>query len=215
VEEGAFKAEDLKIVDGVSHFDIVVDDDANEVANMALKVPGKHNAENATAAIAVCLSLGLEPEQIQKGIASFEGVKRRFEYIVKSEKTIYIDDYAHHPTEVEAFLSSVKELYPNKKLTVVFQPHLFSRTRDFADGFAKSLSIADQVLLMEIYPAREQPIEGVNSQMLLDKIEAKQATIIKDEKLIKAINQLQPELLVTVGAGNIDRFIEGIKNVLK
>ncbi|MFT5913722.1 MAG: UDP-N-acetylmuramate--alanine ligase [Bacteroidia bacterium] len=214
VEEGDFKAANLKIVEGVSHFDIVVDDDANEMANMALKVPGRHNAENATAAIAVCLSLGLEPEQIQQGIASFEGVKRRFEYVVKSEKTIYIDDYAHHPTEVEAFLSSVKQLYPNKKLTAIFQPHLFTRTRDFADGFAKSLSIADQVLLMEIYPAREQPIEGVNSQMLLDKIEAKQAAIIKDEKLIETINQLQPELLVTVGAGNIDRFIEEIKDVL-
>jgi UDP-N-acetylmuramate--alanine ligase len=214
VEEGDFKAANLKIIECVSHFDIVVDDDANEMANMALKVPGRHNAENATAAIAVCLSLGLEPEQIQQGIASFEGVKRRFEYVVKSEKTIYIDDYAHHPTEVEAFLSSVKQLYPNKKLTAIFQPHLFTRTRDFADGFAKSLSIADQVLLMEIYPAREQPIEGVNSQMLLDKIEAKQAAIIKDEKLIETINQLQPELLVTVGAGNIDRFIEEIKDVL-
>ncbi len=214
VEEGAFRAEDLTIKNGESHFGITVDDDANEVANMVLKLPGRHNAENATVAIAVCLSLGLEPEQIQQGIASFSGVKRRFEYIIKSEKTIYIDDYAHHPTEVEAFLSSVKELYPNKKLTAIFQPHLFTRTRDFADGFAKSLSIADQVLLMEIYPAREQPIEGVNSQMLLDKIEAKQVNIVKDEKLIETINQLQPELLVTIGAGNIDRFIEGIKDVL-
>lgn len=214
IDKGAFRAEDLRIVNGVSHFDVVVDDDANEVCNLELSVPGRHNVENATVAISVCLSLGLEPEEIQKGIASFKGVKRRFEYIHRTDEVVYIDDYAHHPTEVASFLSGVKELYPDKKLTAIFQPHLFSRTRDFAKGFAKSLSIADEVLLLNIYPARELPIEGVDAKLILDQVTTKQKRIVADHDLIQTLKENELEIVVTIGAGNIDRFVDQIKAVL-
>lgn len=215
IDEGAFRAEGLTIKEGKSHFDIVVDDDANEVCDFTLSVPGRHNAENATAAIAVCLSLGLEPEEIQKGISTFKGVKRRFEYIHQSDGVVYIDDYAHHPTEVESFLSGVKELYPDKKLTVIFQPHLFTRTRDFAEGFAKSLSLADELLLLNIYPARELPIEGVTASLILDQVTIEQKEIVADDQLINRLKNGSQEIIVTVGAGNIDRFVDQIKAYLE
>ncbi|MGB0522820.1 MAG: UDP-N-acetylmuramate--L-alanine ligase [Flammeovirgaceae bacterium] len=215
IDEGAFRAESLRVENGISYFDVVVDDDANEVCDLALAVPGRHNAENATAAISVCLSLGLEPEEIQTGLSSFKGVKRRFEFIHRTDEVVYIDDYAHHPTEVGAFLEGVRGLYPNKKLTVIFQPHLFTRTRDFAQGFSESLSIADELLLLNIYPAREEPIEGVDANLILNQVTTKAKQLVADDELIELLKTKELEVLVTVGAGNIDRFVNQIKAVLE
>jgi UDP-N-acetylmuramate--alanine ligase len=138
----------------------------------------------------------------------------RFEYIVRTPSAIYVDDYAHHPEELRAFLSSMRKLYPNKKLTVVFQPHLFTRTRDFIDGFAEVLSMADRLLLMEIYPARELPIEGVNSSWLLSKITAKEKAVVTPEQVLEIAQNEKLELLVTVGAGDIDKLVKPLKEIL-
>jgi UDP-N-acetylmuramate--alanine ligase len=183
--------------------------------DLSLPMPGFHNAENCTAAVAVAKGLGVSDEAIRLGVSSFRGIKRRFEFIYRSEKLTYIDDYAHHPSEIEAFIKSVRLLFPNKKLTVVFQPHLFSRTRDFMEGFAKSLALADQVLLLEIYPAREQPIEGINSAALFAKIPLKTKLLLRDEDLISHLASIELEVLATVGAGDIDRFVPRIENLLK
>jgi UDP-N-acetylmuramate--alanine ligase len=141
-------------------------------------------------------------------------VKRRFEYQVKRENRVYIDDYAHHPTEIDAFVNSAKELYPEKRITGVFQPHLYSRTRDFSDEFASSLSELNDLLLMEIYPAREDPIEGVNSQMLLNKVRLVNKKLVERENLVEEVLRLSPEILLTMGAGDIDRMVEPLKRAL-
>ncbi|MFN0050225.1 MAG: UDP-N-acetylmuramate--L-alanine ligase [Cytophagales bacterium] len=185
-----------------------------EIKDIKLQIPGFHNVENATAAINACILLEVPVELIKSGLETFKGVKRRFEYIIKQDNLVYIDDYAHHPTEIEAFLKSVKALYPNKKLTCIFQPHLYSRTRDFAEGFSKSLSLADQVLLMDIYPARELPIPGVDSAMLFKDIAAPEKTLVSKANLMEKVKELELEIIVTVGAGDIDTFVEPIKNYL-
>jgi len=177
-------------------------------------MPGKHNVENATAAIGVALSLGISPKAIKKAVGTFKGVKRRFETLVNTASHVYIDDYAHHPEELRACFDAVRQLHPDKKLTVMFQPHLFSRTRDFADDFAKVLSTADEVMLLEIYPARELPIPGVNSQLLLDKITVPTKEICGKDLAVQAIKNKKPELLLTVGAGDIDTLVEPLKNAL-
>src|SRR5690606_1686807 len=161
-------AENIRIVDGVFYFDYVWED--RRIADIRLGIPGNHNVENATAAITVARILGIAEEKIVQALSSFAGVKRRFEYVAISDETIYIDDYAHHPEELKACFSAVRALYPDKHLTVVFQPHLYTRTRDFADDFAAVLSTVDTLLLMDIYPARELPIKGIDSRMLLDNI---------------------------------------------
>ncbi|RZK36226.1 MAG: UDP-N-acetylmuramate--L-alanine ligase, partial [Pedobacter sp.] len=165
------KAENLRVEGSKFVFDYK--DDDTEINDISLMLPGKHNVENTTVAIAIALKLGISAEKIKQAVANFKGVKRRFEYIVNNDGQIYIDDYAHHPEELRACFDAVRQLYPDKKLTVVFQPHLFTRTRDFADEFAKVLSTADDLLLLEIYPARELPLEGVDSAFLLDKITLK------------------------------------------
>lgn len=203
-----FSAKNITIVDGFFRFDFFTK--TNVIKDIKLQVPGFHNVENAVAAINACILLEVPEEIIKSGLETFRGVKRRFEYIINTKNLVFIDDYAHHPTEIEAFLSSVKALYPNKKLTCIFQPHLFSRTRDFADGFSKSLSIADEVILMEIYPARELPIAGVCAEMLLPKITAKKQLANK-QNLMQILEKNNFEVLVTVGAGDIDTFIEKIK----
>lgn len=215
IDAGAFKAENWEMEAGRSYFDVVVDDDANAVTGFSLGMPGYHNSENAVASIAVGLSLGLLPEQIQQGISTYRGVKRRFEYRINQKECVYVDDYAHHPTEVRAFLGSMKALYPDQELTVVFQPHLFSRTRDFAEGFAKSLSIADNLVLMEIYPAREEPIQGVSAQLILDKVTCPKKRIVQTEDLLSTIEELKPQVLATIGAGNIDRWVGPIQELLE
>lgn len=186
---------------------------AIDLKDIQLMLPGKHNVENAVAAISVALKLGIDQEKIKQAIASFLGVKRRFEYQVNAER-IYIDDYAHHPEELRACFDAVRQLYPDKKLTVVFQPHLFTRTRDFADDFAEVLSTVDDLILMEIYPARELPLEGVNSQMLLDRINLTNKEIVPRELLPGRIQDKRPELLLTVGAGDIDTLIQPFKTIM-
>ena len=179
-----------------------------------LTVPGFHNVENATVAIAVSRRLGIDIEKIKKALLTFKGVKRRFEYHIKTDKLVYIDDYAHHPTEIRAFIESVRKLYPGKRISAIFQPHLYSRTRDFVDGFASSLDLADEILLMNIYPARELPIEGVTSILIYDKMKNRKKKIVEDSSLLSEIAALKPEILLTIGAGDIDRFVPQIKNML-
>lgn len=182
--------------------------------NIKMQLPGFHNVENAIAALQTCVLLEVPQDLIIAGLESFTGVKRRFEYIVRTTKVVYIDDYAHHPTEIEAFLSSVKALFPTKKLTCIFQPHLYSRTKDFADGFAQSLSIADEVLLMEIYPARELPMAGVTSDIIFKNITCFKKSVSK-ENLMETLKNSHYEVLVTVGAGDIDTFVPQIKILIE
>jgi len=185
-----------------------------EIRDLCLMLPGKHNVENAVAAIAVALKLGITEDKIKEAIATFKGVKRRFEYIVKTPSHIYIDDYAHHPEELKACFDAVRQLYPDKKLTVLFQPHLFTRTRDFAADFAKVLSTADDLLLLEIYPARELPINDINSQWLLDKISLTSKRLTQKDTALEIIENKKPELLLTVGAGDIDTLIQPLKQIM-
>lgn len=184
------------------------------LADLTLGLPGQHNIENAIAAIQVALSMNIKPELIREGLASFKGVKRRFEYIIKQNNQVYIDDYAHHPEELKACFRALRSLYPEQKLTVVFQPHLFSRTRDFAADFASILNTADELLLLEIYPARELPIEGVNSQMLAAQMNVEKVRVCGKEEALQIIKNEKPELLLTVGAGDIDTLVQPIKAIL-
>jgi UDP-N-acetylmuramate--alanine ligase len=177
-------------------------------------MPGRHNVENAMAAIGVALQLGISPEKIKTGLKSFAGVKRRFEYQINTGNRTYIDDYAHHPEELRAAISSVKELYHDKKVTGVFQPHLFSRTKDFVDGFAESLSLLDTLLLLDIYPARELPVEGVTSRIIFDKVTISDKTLCTKKELLEILSTHKPEVLLTLGAGDIDQLVQPIKSLL-
>lgn len=182
-----------------------------ELKDIQLQLPGKHNVENAISAIVVASSLGAKPEKIKAAITDFKGVKRRYDLHAKG-KYVYIDDYAHHPEEIKATLVATKELFPEKKITVVFQPHLYSRTRDFAAAFGDSLSLADEVLLLDIYPAREMPIEGVNSEMLLTQVVDCEKSLLKKSDLVEKLTNPKRELLLTLGAGDIDQFVEPLKH---
>jgi UDP-N-acetylmuramate--alanine ligase len=184
------------------------------IENITLGIPGYHNVENALAAIAIAIDLGIPENTIRKALETFQGVKRRFEYIIRNKNLVFIDDYAHHPAELKAFIGSVKEMYSNKKITGLFQPHLFSRTRDFLDAFADSLSLLDEVYLMEIYPAREKPIPGITSSALLERINHSSARLVDAEEFLKIVSQNQPEVLLTMGAGDIDRIVKPLKDLL-
>jgi UDP-N-acetylmuramate--alanine ligase len=212
-EDADVMAKNIRIENGSFWFDF--DNGFVSIKDIELGIAGTHNVENATAAIQAALYVGCEPQAVKAALVSFRGVKRRFEYIVKTPQHIYIDDYAHHPEELRACISSVKKLYPNKKLTTIFQPHLFTRTRDFADGFAEVLSMSDELLLLDIYPARELPIEGVDSAMLLDKMTLTNKRLISKSDVVATIQAEQPELLLTVGAGDIDTLVEPLKQVLQ
>jgi len=168
---------------------------------------GRFNEENTIAAIASCLTAGISPETLRTALPFFQGVVRRFEYCIRRDDFLYIDDYAHHPEEIRACLSAIRELYPERRITAVFQPHLFSRTRDLADGFAMELSKADNVILLDIYPARERPVEGVTSEMILDRISLSGKYLSSKEGLIPLLKSLDPEVLVTLGAGDIDQLV--------
>lgn len=205
-----FSAKNIRVEGGAYYFDLVYPKGVCE--SVITGLPGIHNVENALAAFSMAYIQGLSVSGIVDSIASFSGVKRRFEYHVKTDNQIYIDDYAHHPKEIEVAIRSVRDLYPNKELTVIFQPHLFTRTRDFMDDFAKSLSFADHVMLLDVYPARELPIEGVNSQVLLNKITVKNKGLYDKSKFPEAI--AKSNVLMTLGAGDIDQLIEPIKAYL-
>jgi UDP-N-acetylmuramate--alanine ligase len=211
-EETDVYAENIRIENGEFYFDFI--NEAVSIDNIHLGIPGIHNVENAVAAIQAALLVDVEPEKIKAALTAFRGVKRRFEYHVKTAEHVYIDDYAHHPEELRAAISSVKRIYPDKKLTAIFQPHLFTRTRDFADGFAEVLSIVDELILLEIYPARELPVEGVTSKMLLDKITLADKKILTKAETLAHIKAEMPELVLTVGAGDIDQLVEPLKQIL-
>lgn len=180
-----------------------------------LGFPGRHNLENALGAAAIAWRLGIESETIMKALTSFRGVKRRFEICYQAPSTVYIDDYAHHPEEIKASIEAVRLIYPGKKITAIFQPHLYSRTRDLADQFSESLGLADVVWLLDIYPARELPIEGVSAEMLLGKINLKNKSLIRDDEVLKTLERNPPEVLLTMGAGDIDRLVPDIVEFLK
>jgi len=182
--------------------------------NILLHMGGFHNIENAIAAITVAKYLKIEDEKIKMAVANFKGVKRRFEYVLKNDDHVLIDDYAHHPEELKALITGVKSLFANKKMTVVFQPHLFSRTNDLADDFATSLDLADEVILLPIYPARELPIEGVTSELILNKMKLKDKEVLSKEELKKWVKEHQPKLLIMAGAGDIDALVLPIKEIL-
>lgn len=201
-------AENITAKPGTFQFDYV--GAKTQIKGLELHIPGFHNVENALAAIAIAVDHGVTEDQIREGIKSFRGVKRRFEIHSSTPGAIYIDDYAHHPEEIKACLSSVRAMFPTQRMTVIFQPHLFTRTRDFAEGFSESLSLADEVVLLDIYPARELPIPGVTSEMLMDGIKAGKKTLIQKNQVMDYLQESQPEVLVTMGAGDIDRLVPGI-----
>ena len=184
------------------------------IHNLKLGIPGLHNIENAVAASAACILAGVSYDELREGLATFKGVKRRFEYIIKQSNCVYIDDYAHHPEELRAIISSVKNMYPTQKIVAVFQPHLFSRTRDFVDGFAESLSLLDTVVLLDIYPARELPIEGITSKIILDKMTSIHKILCTKLETIELIKKLKPDVLLTLGAGDIDTIVQPLKTEL-
>ena len=182
--------------------------------NLELILPGVHNVSNAIAAAAAAGYLGLSCEDIARGLSDFKGINRRFDVHINSKNLVYVDDYAHHPKEVSSTINAAKQLFPEREITVIFQPHLFSRTKDFAHDFAKSLSLANQLILLDIYPARELPIKGVNAKMLLDLcINPKKETCSKEE-LLKVLEQEELDVLLTLGAGDIDTLVEPIKHML-
>jgi UDP-N-acetylmuramate--alanine ligase len=206
-------AQNIRVEDGDFYFDFVSSDVI--IKNIKLGIAGLHNIENAVAASKVGLMLGISGDAIKSALGSFKGVKRRFEYIVKTPDHIYIDDYAHHPEELRATISSIKKLYPNRKLTTIFQPHLYTRTRDFVDGFAEVLDMSDEVLLLDIYPARELPIEGVTSALILDLMKLENRQILSKQAAIDKVRSEQPGLLLTVGAGDIDQLVQPLKSALQ
>ncbi len=206
-------AANIRIQDGSFWFDM--QSAGLTIADIEMGIPGVHNIENALAAIQVALLMDVEPDAVKAALASFKGVKRRFEYVVKQDNNVYIDDYAHHPEELKACLSSVKRLYPERKLTVVFQPHLFTRTRDFADGFAEALDMADELLMLDIYPARELPIDGVTAHTILEKMQLQDKMLLSKPEAITHVQSTRPELLLTVGAGDIDQLVEPFKQALQ
>ena len=187
------------------------------IDGLSLSLPGEHNVKNATAAIAACLEFGLNANQIRAGINSFQGVKRRFEYILRKDDLVYVDDYAHHPIELSNCLNAVKALFPDKKISVVFQPHLFSRTQDFMEGFAESLALVDELILLDIYPARELPIEGVTSRVLFDKVKMDNKKLLSKEELLASVEKDAEdfEVLLTIGAGDIGELVLPIKERLE
>ena len=206
------QSENIRIENGTFVFDFK--NETTDLKGLILGLPGQHNIENAVAAIEVALLMDIDVDRIREALHSFKGVKRRFEYQLKADK-IYLDDYAHHPEELKACFKAIRTLYPDKKLTAIFQPHLFSRTRDFADNFAEVLSTVDDLVLLEIYPARELPIPNISSQMLLDKITLSNKRICTKQEALDYVKNEQPQLLVTVGAGDIDTLVEPLKIILQ
>ncbi len=201
-----FCTESLKLENGQYTFNLIVP--GGRIEGFRPGLPGLFNVENAVAAASVAWLAGVEPDDIQRGIATFSGVKRRFDHRVVKEGLLYIDDYAHHPEELRACIDSVKALYPGRHITGIFQPHLYSRTRDFADGFAESLSLLDRVILLDIYPARELPIPGVSSAMLLEKITVPDRQVAQRDEVIEMMENMDADVILTLGAGDIDQLVE-------
>lgn len=212
VNEGDFHAENIRIGGGEIIFDFVTPE--RVIPDIALGVPVYVNIENGIAAMTMAYLNGVTEEEIRKAMKSFAGVKRRFDFHIKSADFAFLDDYAHHPAELRSSIESVRALYPGKRICGVFQPHLFTRTRDFADDFAKSLSMLDELVLLEIYPAREKSIEGVNSQMLLDKVSIQDKMLCAKSELVDCLSQKNFDVLLMVGAGDLDLLIPDVEKML-
>lgn len=208
-DDSDYTIQNIKIQNGTYVFDVKTPID--RIENLEFNLPGRHNLSNALIALAMAVEYGCSYQQLAKGLATYKGVKRRFSYQIKTEDFVYIDDYAHHPEEISAVHQAVREMYSDKKVLAIFQPHLFSRTRDFIDDFAKSLSKFDEIFLLDIYPARELPIEGVDSSWLLSKIDNNNKQLVSKENLLKAIRSSDAQVVLTIGAGDIGAEVKRIK----
>ncbi len=202
----------MKVNNGMYQFDIKTPE--NSIKDVLFQLPGRHNIMNALAASAMADIYGVSGHVIKERLQSFRGVQRRFSYRIKTDDLVLIDDYAHHPTAISAVENSVREMYPNEKVLAIFQPHLFSRTRDFVDDFASSLSSFDELILLDIYPAREVPIPGITSDWLLDKVQLKSKELVLKENLIGAIMKSNAKVIVMLGAGDIGVLVDEVKNEL-
>ena len=211
-EEAVYKAFNVRVGNGSYVFDVQTPTET--IRDIAFGLPGRHNLMNALMALAMAKTFGTSSEAIAKALASFKGIRRRFSYQIKTPNLVYIDDYAHHPTEINAVHQAVSELYPNQKVLAIFQPHLFSRTKDFADDFAKSLSLFNEVILLDIYPARELPMEGITSQWLMNKMTSENKLLVTKEDLIPSILASDARIIVTIGAGDLGEMVPSIKNAL-
>jgi len=213
IEEGVYAAKEIKVKDGAFVFDAHYP--GGKIEAVKVQMAGRHNIENAMAAIAVAKKLGIENENIKNAFAEFKGIQRRFDIRINNHKQVYIDDYAHHPSELNAAIGAAKELFPKRKITGIFQPHLYSRTRDFADGFACALDALDELIILPIYPAREVPIKGVTSAMILNKMQSEHKVLKQKEELIPYLKANEFEILLTLGAGDIDVFVPQIEELLR
>ena len=211
-EEAVYKAFNVRVGNGSYVFDVQTPTET--IRDIAFGLPGRHNLMNALMALAMAKTFGTSSEAIAKALASFKGIRRRFSYQIKTPNLVYIDDYAHHPTEINAVHQAVRELYPDQKVLAVFQPHLFSRTKDFADDFAKSLSQFDEVVLLDIYPARELPMEGITSQWLMNKMTNEDKKLVSKDDLIATILATDARIIVTIGAGDLGEMVPSIKKAL-
>jgi UDP-N-acetylmuramate--alanine ligase len=212
MDKGDFHAENIKIGNGEIRFDFVTP--TERIENIQLGVPVKINIENGIGSMALAWLNRATADELRHGMATFQGAKRRFDFLLKTDKIVMIDDYAHHPEELAASITSVKELYPDRKVTGIFQPHLYTRTRDFAPEFARSLSLLDELILLDIYPAREKPIEGVTSKIIFDEVTCPKTLCNKEELLSLLDNKQDIEVLLTIGAGDIDQLLEPIRELL-
>lgn len=209
-----FFASNIRVSEGTTRFDL--NTPKGTITDLVLNYGGQHNVENAIGASAIALEIGVSTQDLKHGLATYKGVKRRFQIIHKSEQNILVDDYAHHPREIDAVIRTARDLYPNKHLTVVFQPHLFSRTRDLTEEFSQSLSQADSIVLLPIYPARELPIDGISSELILNKISIQDKAIVDKNDLLDYLSKKEPQgVIMTLGAGNIDTAVTPISNWLK
>ena len=206
-----FRAENIRIENGLYVFDFI--GIKGRINDLKLGLPGLLNVENAVAAIAMATISGVHADEILNSLEKFKGIQRRFDYQIHRDDMVYIDDYAHHPEELKASIKSAKELFAGKKVTGIFQPHLYTRTRDFAAEFAESLDLLDELILLEIYPAREEPIPGVTSEIIFEKLKNKNKTLCKKAELLEILKNKRPEVLMTLGAGDIDDFVEPIKKM--
>ncbi len=211
INEGDFHAKNLSLIEGLYHFDFVTPE--KTIKDFTLGIPGKVNVENAIVALSAAYLHGVSDKELREGLKSFKGINRRFHYHVNTPNLSYIDDYAHHPEELKATILSVREIYPNKKITGIFQPHLYSRTQDFSSEFAKALSLLDELWIMDIYPAREEAIEGVTSDLILKEVSCP-TLLVNCEEIKKLVQDAPLEVLLTLGAGNIDRLVPIISALL-
>ncbi|MEO1626432.1 MAG: UDP-N-acetylmuramate--L-alanine ligase [Bacteroidota bacterium] len=209
---GALQANQIRVVNGYFEFDLT--SPFGDIEQIRMSLPGHHNIENALAAIGIAQQLGVTSQHIKDALASFKGIKRRFETIYRDEQVVYIDDYAHHPSELRAAIHAARTLFPKRKITGIFQPHLYSRTRDFVDGFAEALDQLDEAILLDIYPARELPIPGVSSRLIYEKMKSREKQLMKKEAFPDAMKNIQPDVLLTLGAGDIGTLVEPIKTHL-